>query len=87
MSRNDLGRLTEPELRRYRLHCNFSDFEREVFDRRSRGAYVYQIAAATHLSESAVNHQLREIRRKMRRLDRLEGILAQDPDGEPPTEN
>lgn len=74
MSRNELGKLTGPECRRYRLHCNFSDDEREIFDRRSRGAYVYQIAAATNLSESAVHNHLRKIRRKMRRLDRLEGI-------------
>lgn len=67
----DLRKLTVPECDRYRTGCNFSVSEQAVFDLRAQGMMVYQIAAALHLSESAVYQRLRSVKRKIRRFDFL----------------
>lgn len=68
---DNLKALTVPECDRYRAGCNFSPAERSVFDLRVQGMMIYQIAAALHMSESAVYQRLRSVKRKIRRFDFL----------------
>lgn len=57
--------FTEPECERFRMLCNFTNDERQVFDLRVKDHSIVQIGLKLNMSESKVNRNIRNIKRKI----------------------
>ena len=60
-----ISRFTEPELERFRKNCNFVNDECYVFELRSQGIPLEQIAEILNLSIDAVKKISRKVNRKI----------------------
>lgn len=57
--------FTEPECDKFRALCNFTNDERKVFDMRVKDNSIVQIGLALNMSESTVNRNIKNIKRKI----------------------
>lgn len=67
-----LSGLVRSECEHYRQECNFTPSERKVFDMLAADDSIVKISMALNMSESAVNTRIKNIKRKIRRVQETE---------------
>lgn len=65
--------FTDPECKRFRQDCNFTDEELAVFNLRVKGLSVVEIeqrlkSGSFPMSESTINRRLKSIKRKIHKV-------------------
>lgn len=60
--------FTKPELDYLRQHCNFVNYEREVFEMRSRGIPLSEIAESLHISIDTARRISQKVNRKIGKM-------------------
>ena len=60
--------FTVPELDRFREQCNFIGYERDVFEYRSQGIPLEQIAERLNMSVNGINKVSQKVNRKIKRV-------------------
>ena len=63
-----VSEFTEPELNYLRLHCNFVGSERTVFELRSKGISLEEIAEQTEYSHDGIKKISRRVNNKIIRV-------------------
>lgn len=63
--------FTEPELEHFRQNCNFVNSEKEVFEKRSKGVPLEQIAEELHITLDGVKKISRKVNNKIRTIQAL----------------
>ena len=63
-----ISEYTVPELEYFRRTCNFVGIESEVFDLRSQGVSLEEIAEAVNLSVDGVKKISRKVNKKISRV-------------------
>lgn len=66
--RSRFDQYTEPELDEFRLLCNFTPREREVFEARAKGQSVIEARFSLSLSERTIERDSAKIRTKIARV-------------------
>lgn len=67
-----LSGLVRAECEHYRQECNFTPSEREVFDMLVADDSIVKISMTLRMSESAVSTRIKNIKRKIRKVQKIE---------------
>lgn len=60
-----ISSFTKPELDMFRENCNFVGYERNIFDLRSRGIPIEEIAEQLNMSVEGIKRISRKVNRKI----------------------
>lgn len=69
-----LSSMIKPELEELKEICNFTDEEKEVFDKLAKGQSVQAIALSSAVARSTVSKRIKSIRLKINKAREWEGL-------------
>ena len=67
LSQQELKKLdfNKSEYEYFIENCNFTDRQKEILDLRRKGKFIIEITFITNLSESTINREIKNIKRKI----------------------
>lgn len=69
-----LSSMIKPELEELKEVCNFTDDEKEVFDKLAKGQSVQAIALNSAIARSTVSNRVKSIQNKINKAKEWEGV-------------
>lgn len=71
-----LSSMIKPELEELKEICNFTDDEKEVFDKLAKGQSVQEIALKSAVARSTVSNRIKSIQTKIKKVKEWEELYG-----------